>query len=78
MNYPAIDFDHLPDGVSPLAREPQFDPAKHLALEKPTEIISLTEFGYPADEVAACPSDFAATDIRTKNFWANDALQAMS
>ncbi len=63
MNYPAIDFDHLPDGVSPLAREPQFDPAKHLALEKPAEIISLTEFGYPADEVAACPSDFAATDI---------------
>ncbi len=63
MNYPAIDFNHLPDGVSPLKSEPDFNPAIHLTLEKPTEIVSLTDFGYPADQVENCPSDFAATDI---------------
>ena len=59
----SIDFDHRPHGVEPLAKEPEFNHARHLALEKPNEIISLTEFGYSADEIAACPSDFAATDI---------------
>ena len=58
-----IDFSHRPDGVVPLPDEPVFDPAVHLALEKPGEIISLTEFGYSAEEVNSCPSDFAATDI---------------
>ena len=59
----SIDFDHRPHGVEPLATEPTFQPGRHLALEKPKEIISLTEFGYSAEEIAACPSDFAATDI---------------
>jgi len=59
----SIGFDHRPHGVEPLTQEPVFNPARHLALEKPNEIISLTEFGYSADEIATCPSDFAATDI---------------
>ena len=59
----AIDFDHRPHGVEPLVDEPEFNPSLHLALEKPGEIISLSEFGYSEDDIAACPSDFAATDI---------------
>ena len=58
-----IDFNHRPDGVMPLANEPEFNPSIHLALEKPNEIVSLTEFGYSQEDIAACPSDFAATDI---------------
>ena len=42
----AIDFDHRPHGVEPLASEPDFNPSRHLALEKPGEIISLQDFGY--------------------------------
>ena len=59
----AIDFDHRPHGVEPIVDEPEFNPSLHLALEKPGEIISLSEFGYSEDDIAACPSDFAATDI---------------
>ena len=50
-----------PDGFPVLEKEPAFDPAIHLAIEKPEEIVSLSEFGYAEDEIAACPSDFAIT-----------------
>jgi len=60
--YP-INLDLMPEGFTPLASEPVFDPAIHLALEAPGEIVSLAAFGYSADEIAACPSDFAVTDI---------------
>ncbi|MCE2517753.1 MAG: hypothetical protein J4F41_07970, partial [Alphaproteobacteria bacterium] len=55
--------DMLPEGFAPLASEPVFDPARHLQLEEPSEIISLTEFGYSAEDIAECPSDFAVTNI---------------
>ena len=58
-----IDFTRPPDGFPPLADEPAFDPARHLALEKPTEILTLTDFGYAPEEVAECPSDFAVTNV---------------
>lgn len=50
-----------PAGYPPLTQEPVFDPAKHLALEKPTSIISLAELGYDAEEIATCPSGFGIT-----------------
>ncbi len=61
-DYP-IDLDVLPSGFERLADEPVFDPAKHLALEKPDRIISLKELGYDDDEIANCPSDFGATTV---------------
>ncbi len=58
-----IDFEHRPDGVLPLPDEPEFNASVHLALEEPSEIVSLTEFGYSPEEIQNCPSDFAATNI---------------
>lgn len=50
-----------PDGFAPLEREPEFVPSRHLALDRPERVISLSELGYGADEIAACPSDFGVT-----------------
>lgn len=60
--YP-IDLDVLPEGYARLTNEPLFDPALHMALERPETIIPLAEFGYSADEIAECPSDFGATSV---------------
>ena len=62
QQYP-INLDLMPDGFLPLAAEPVFDPALHLALEDPGEIVSLSAFGYSQDKIADCPSDFAVTDV---------------
>lgn len=61
-HYP-IDLDLMPDGFLPLDAEPVFDPAIHLALEDPGEIVSLSAFGYSKEDIADCPSDFAVTDV---------------
>ncbi|TDQ82296.1 hypothetical protein A8950_2118 [Dongia mobilis] len=50
-----------PQGYPPLEREPAFDPARHLQLERPDRITTLAELGYGANEIAACPSDFGIT-----------------
>lgn len=50
-----------PAGFPALSREPQFDPARHLALEMPETIISLGDLGYSAAEQAACPSSLGVT-----------------
>ena len=44
-----------------LEREPAFNPARHLALEKPAACESLADFGYAAEVVAARPSPLAVT-----------------
>jgi len=62
MNFP-IDLETRPEGFAPLAKEPAFNPAVHLALEPPAEVASLTDFGYPKEEIAACPSDFAISGV---------------
>lgn len=59
----SFDLPHGPEGFEPLASEPVFAASTHLALERPSEVISLTAFGYSQDQVAACPSDFAVTNI---------------
>ena len=53
----------LPSGFSWLEKEPDFVPARHLALEAPSLVETLTDFGYAADEIAQCPSDFAVSSI---------------
>ena len=55
--------DVLPKGFAPLEREPVFDPAKHLQIERPQEVLNLAQLGYSAQEIAACPSDFGVTSI---------------
>ncbi len=50
-----------PEGFPPLEDEPTFDPGRHLALEAPDRIFTLTDFGYSDAEAAACPSALAAT-----------------
>ena len=58
-----FDLSHRPQGYTPLPSEPEFSSSVHLALERPSEIISLSEFGYSEEQVADCPSDFAVTNI---------------
>ncbi len=50
----------MPEGYHPLADEPVFDAARHLALEAPEKIWSLADFGYGDDVIAATPSPIAA------------------
>lgn len=50
-----------PSGFAPLEGEPVFDPARHLAPETPTEIVSLKDLGYGAEDVAQCPTDIGIT-----------------
>ena len=55
--------DDVPQGFTWLASEPEFNPARHLALEAPELVESLSDFGYAPEEIAACPSDFAVSSI---------------
>ena len=62
MSTTAIPFpDHLPDGYQWFSNEPVFDPARHLALEKPKAIRHLQEFGYSDSEIASKASSVAVT-----------------
>ena len=58
-----FDLSHAPQGLEPLPSEPEFCPSTHLALERPTEIVRLSDFGYTQEQIADCPSDFAVTNI---------------
>ena len=52
MSVAAIPFPkERPMGYEWFDDEPVFDPARHLALEKPQHIQYLTEFGYTCDEI---------------------------
>ena len=44
-----------------LEQEPEFNSARHLALEQPANTENLIDFGYAADEVARRPSPLAVT-----------------
>ena len=50
-----------PAGFPALAKEPTFDPARHLALEMPEEIVTLDTLGYLDAEIADCPTRLAIT-----------------
>ena len=58
-----FDLSHAPQGFESLPSEPEFCPSRHLALERPTEIVRLSDFGYTQEQIADCPSDFAVTNI---------------
>lgn len=55
--------DVPPAGFDPIVDEPVFDPAKHLQIEMPQDIISLRDFGYSDDDIATCPTEFGVTNI---------------
>mgnify|MGYP000226695628 CR=1 FL=1 len=48
-----------PTEYSTIANEPVYDPAIHLALEKPANVESLADFGYEQSEIDICPSPVA-------------------
>jgi hypothetical protein len=50
-----------PPGYEPLDQEPIFDPSRHLALEWPSKIMTLKNFGYDDETIATCPSRLAMT-----------------
>ena len=58
-----FDLSNAPQGFELLQSEPEFCPSTHLALERPTEILLLSDFGYSQEQIADCPSDFAVTNI---------------
>lgn len=49
-----------PAGYAPLADEPRFDAARHLALEPPRETWTLADFGYDDEATATAPTRVAA------------------
>ncbi|EET49499.1 hypothetical protein [Thalassobium sp. R2A62] len=53
----------MPETFEPLANEPIFDPAKHLQIEMPEDVLSLADLGYGADAIAECPTDFGVASI---------------
>lgn len=50
-----------PDAYRRLDGEPPFDAARHLALEKPENVLSLADLGYGDDVVARAPSSVGVT-----------------
>lgn len=59
-----LDFPSAaPNGFPQLENEPAFDPARHLQVEAPDEVLSLHDLGYTDAEIAECPTDFAVTSI---------------
>ncbi len=59
---PPVPFpDHLPPGYDLLPDEPVFDPDRHLALEEPAEVVTLSDLGYPADVIATKATAIAAS-----------------
>jgi len=57
LEFPSV----CPEGFPLLEREPVFDPARHLALERPEEIVTLRDLGYVPEEIAACPTELGIT-----------------
>jgi hypothetical protein len=53
----------LPPGFSFVEGEIEFDPTKHLQLEKPDAFVSLSELGYSDEEIGQFPSPVAATGV---------------
>ena len=51
----------LPPGYHYLNKEPVFDPSRHLQLEQPEHMLTLSDFGYNEDEVSRFASAMAMT-----------------
>jgi len=61
MTASVLPFSTQPSGFEWLDGEPEFDPAAHLQLEQPAEVLTLDEFGYSAEEIAGTATSVAAT-----------------
>jgi len=57
LSFPTI----APEGYPALTAEPVFDPSKHLALEKPEQVIGLDQLGYTQAEINTCPTSLGVT-----------------
>lgn len=53
--------EHSPKNYGYLSDEPTYDAARHLALEKPTELWTLGDFGYNDEQISECASNIAMT-----------------
>jgi hypothetical protein len=53
----------LPPGFSFVEGEVEFDPVKHLALENPDTMFTLSELGYSEEEIGQFPSPIAGTSV---------------
>jgi hypothetical protein len=51
----------LPPGFSFVEGEPEFDAARHLALEQPEQVVTMAELGYSEEQIRQYPSPIAAT-----------------
>ena len=60
--YP-IHFNEMPNWYAALDNEPKFDPAIHLALEKPETLYTLSDLGYTGETLENAPANFAATSV---------------
>lgn len=59
----AVPFpDHQPPGYAWLDDEPRFDSGRHLQLEPPNSVVSLSEFGYDDDTIAPTATPVAASE----------------
>jgi len=63
INQPIAFPKTLPEGYQYLADEPTYDSDIHLALEYPTESLSLRDLGYSDSEVSECPTDYGISGI---------------
>jgi len=55
-------FPQTAPDYEPIADDPAFDPAVHLALEQPERVYTLADFGYGEEVVGTTPTEIAATD----------------
>ena len=68
-----------PSGYEPLRDEPVFDPQRHLALEAPSQLWTLEDFGYTKEEARICASQVAiAGPIRLLSEAGADAARAVA
>ncbi len=51
----------IPAGYIRLNNEPQFVAEKHLQLESPSSVNTLSDLGYAAEQIADCPSNFGVS-----------------
>jgi hypothetical protein len=66
----------LPPGFLYVEGEPEFDAAKHLALEEPEQIITMADIGYAEEQIRQYPSPIAATSaVRILSDEGIEALQ---
>jgi hypothetical protein len=60
--YP-INLNNFPDGFKLIDDKVEFNPKKHLQLEKPREIYTLKDLGYDKKVIDSSPSNLAATSV---------------